>query len=182
VFQRGSFSNEATGRMAAIFFCYCLSMLMFSAIRLLTYYLFALHQMQIFLRISLLYYGATVALDLLYVALLHLGPKGIPLALFTSLCVTCLVIYVQDLANIRRIFDRAVMILIGKDLVAAVVAAGVIWALKIWICAPEKGLLLFLFLCVTCGAGCFAFGAVLTAWKSVSVAQLLEIWQKRQSE
>ena len=182
VFQRGSFSPEATGRMAGIFFCYCLSMMLFSAVRLLTYYLFAHHQMRAFLRISLLYYGTTVALDLLYVEVLHLGPKGIPLALLTSLTVTCFMIYAQDLANTRRIFDRAVKILIGKDVAAALVAAGVIWALKGWIHAPEKGLPLFLFLCATCGAGCLAFGAMLAAWRAISVAQLLEIWQKPQSE
>ncbi|MGH9375213.1 MAG: murein biosynthesis integral membrane protein MurJ [Terriglobia bacterium] len=181
IFQRGSFSAGAADRMAAIFFLYCLSLLMFSAIRLLTYYLFAYHQMRVFLRISLLYYGATVALDLLYVAVFRLGPKGIPLALLTSLTATCIVIYAQDLANIRSIFDRALKILIGKDAVAALVSAGVIWALKSWIQAPERGLPLFFFLCVICGAGCILFGVVLAAWRAIPLEALWEFWRNPQN-
>lgn len=182
VFQRGRFSTEATSRMAEIFFFYCLSLLMFSAIRLLTYYLFAHHQMRIFLRISLLYYGTTAALDLLYVAVLRLGPKGIPLALLTSLAATCIVIYAQDLAGIRRIFNRAIKILIGKDMVAALAAGVAIGALKVWIHAPEKGLPLVLFLCAACSAGSLIFGVTLAIWKAISFAQLLELWQKPQSD
>ncbi|MGH9355990.1 MAG: murein biosynthesis integral membrane protein MurJ [Terriglobia bacterium] len=182
VFQRGSFSPGATDRMAVIFFFYCLSLLSFSAVRLMTYYLFAHHEMQAFLRISLLYYGGTAALDLVYVMVLHLGAKGIPLALLTSLTATCIVIYVQDLASVRRVFEKAINILIGKAAVAALVAAGVIWMLRGWIQAPPRGLPLLLFLCAVCGAGCLAFAVVLAAWRAISFAQFMQLWQKPQSE
>ncbi len=181
VFERGSFSAQATSRMGEIFFLYCLSLLGYSFTRLLNYFLFARHEMSIFLRLSLLYYGLTAALDLTYVGIFRLGPKGIPLALLTSVSVTSAVIYSRDVAGVRGVFDRQFKILAGKCTVAAVLAAAAMWSLKTWIPAPNYGVSLFYFLCFVCGVGCAVFAAVLAAWRAIPAAELIEIWQKPES-
>lgn len=182
VFQRGQFSPAATRLMALIFFCYCLSLLLFSAVRLLNYYLFARHEMRSFLRLSGLYYSLTVALDILYVAVLHLGAKGIPLAFFTSLIVTGLAAWAENLAGIRSICDRALGKLVIKDVVAAVMAGAAMWRLSLWLRTPREGPALLLFLFVNCGIGCAVFTAVMAAWRAIPVSQAVEIWRRPENE
>ncbi|MGH9772812.1 MAG: hypothetical protein ACRD4Q_14125, partial [Candidatus Acidiferrales bacterium] len=156
-----------------------LSLLFWSAIRLLAYYLFARHEMRIFLRLWALYYGLTVALDLLYVVGFHLGGKGIPLALLTSLIVTCVVAYAQNLADVREVCDRALGILAGKDLAAGVLAGVVMWRLGLWIGPVHGSLHLALFLCETCGAGFIVFFAIMTAWRVIPFSRLKEVWSNQ---
>lgn len=102
VFQRGRFSPAATSAMALIFFCYALSLLPWSVIRLVVYHLFARREMRGFMKLWTMYYGLTAALDLIYVFGLHLGPKGIPLALFTSVVVSCIVAFAENLGGLRE--------------------------------------------------------------------------------
>jgi putative peptidoglycan lipid II flippase len=178
VFQRGNFSSAATGRMAFIFFCYSLSLLPFSGLRLLNFYLFARHEMKAFLGLSALYTGAVAGLDLLYVMVLHWGAKGIPLALLTSLGIIGLTVYSKDLAGIRRFFNRELGVLAGKDLIASLLAAIVIWRLSGWIHAPQSSRGLLLFLCVVCGIGCAVFLAVMIGWRAISASQILKILER----
>lgn len=178
LFQRGHFSHEATATMALIFFCYCLSLLFWSAIRLLVYYLFARHEMRSFLGLCGLYYGLTVALDLLYVFGLHLGPKGIPLALLTSAIVACVVAYAQNLAGIREVCDHTLRVLAGKDLAAGLFAAIVMWRLSLWLHPAHGSVHLAFFLCEVCVAGFLVFLGVMAAWKAVPLSRLMEIWSE----
>lgn len=176
-FERGRFSAEATDRMALIFFCYCLSLLFWSALRLLIYYLFARHQMRGFLKLCALYYGVTAALDVAYVAGFHLGGKGIPLALLTSLIVTWAASYAWNIGGIREILDRAVQRLLAKDLAAAVIAGVVMWRLGVWL-GPVRGaphLALFLF--EACVAGIIVFLAVMAALRAVPLSRMLGGWK-----
>lgn len=182
VFQRGRFSPESTRRMALVFFCYCLSLLFFSVIRLLTYYLFARHEMRNFLRLCGFYYGLTAALDVLYVMVFHLGAKGIPLALFTSMGVACLAAYRENLAGIRQIFDRDLCVLAGKDMLAALLAALVMWRLSVWFRTPHGGFHLLIFLCGVCGSGCAVFFGAMVAWKAIAFSQVKEIWTRAERQ
>ncbi|MGH9772857.1 MAG: lipid II flippase MurJ, partial [Candidatus Acidiferrales bacterium] len=179
LFQHGRFSPQATGMMALIFFCYSLSLLPWSGVRLLAYYLFARHEMRSFLRICGLYYGLTAALDLFYVFALHFGPKGIPLALLTSLIVTCVVAYAQNLADIREVCDHALGILAGKDLAAGVLAAIVMWRFGLWLGPVHGDTHLTIFLCETCGAGFIVFFATMAAWRVIPFSRLKEVWSNQ---
>lgn len=173
VFERGRFSPEAANTMALIFFCYALSLLPWAFIRLLVYHLFSRREVRAFLRLVALYYGLIVALDLLYVFGLGFGAKGIPLALLTSLLVTCVAAYAQNLADVREVCNRGLKVLAGKNLAAGVLAAVVMWRLGLWI-GPARGSLdLVLFLCETCVPGVIVFLLVMSAWKAVRVPRIL---------
>lgn len=172
VFERGRFSPEAANTMALLFFCYALSLLPWSFIRLLVYHLFSRHEMRAFLRLVALYYGLTVALDLIYVFGLHLGPKGIPLALLTSAIVTCIVAYAQNLADLRQVCNRSLKVLAGKNLAAAVIAALLMWRLGVWLGPAHGSVRLALFLCETCVPGIVAFLLVMSLWEAMRVSRL----------
>ena len=75
VFERGNFTPAATGLMSRVFFCYCLSLLPLTFIRVLTFYLFARGESGSFLRLSILLYSLNLAFDLLYVGVLRWGAK-----------------------------------------------------------------------------------------------------------
>lgn len=170
-FQHGQFSPQATRRMALVFFCYCLSLIFFAAVRLLSYYLFARHEMRAFLRLSGIYYGLTVALDLLYVAGFHMGAKGIPLALLSSLIVTCLVAFAENLADMRAVLDRALGVLAMKDLAAAALAGIAVFALRKYLHMPRSESNLLLFVCVECGIACAIFLAAMDRWRIVPLSE-----------
>lgn len=173
VFERGRFSPEAAHTMALIFFCYALSLLPWSFIRLLVYHLFSRHEMREFLRLVALYYSLTVVLDLIYVFGLHFGPKGIPLALLTSAIVTCSAAYARNLADLREVFNRGLKVLAGKNLAAGVLAAVVMWRLGLWLGPAHGSPHLALFLAGTCGPGIVVFLLVMSAWKAVRVSRVL---------
>lgn len=178
IFQRGNFSADATRRMALIFFCYSLSLLLFSGLRLLNFYLFARHEMKGFLGLSALYTGLTAGLYVLYVVGFHMGGKGIPLALLTCVGLTGLVAYARNLAEIRKVFDRNFGVLLAKDLLASALAGLVMWRLGVWLLAARSGLELLLLLCIVCVIGCGIFLAVMAAWRAIPAAEILKVIQR----
>lgn len=172
LFQRGSFSAEATSRMAVIFFCYILCLLPLSGLRLLNFYLFARHEMKGFLGLAGLYTGLACGFYALFVPVFHLGAKGVPLGLLAALIVTGAAAYGWNTAGIQRVFDRSLAALAAKSLAALVSAVVVIW----WISrlAPALNGIreLVVFLCIACGIGSLIFFAVALALKAVSISEL----------
>ncbi len=177
VFQRGNFSPEATSLMSMVFFYYILSLLLYAAIRILTFYLFARQEMGLFIRLAGMLYGLNVAFDLLYVGALRMGPKGIPLGLLTSSIVTLGLALQRNLAGFRTVLDRSLGIFAAKNLLGSGLAALAIWALRAWVELPQTGLENFVYLCKLCGAGALVFIATLAASRAVRVSQLATIWQ-----
>ena len=172
VFERGNFTPEATALMSTVFFYYSLSLLLFSFIRLLTFYLFARNEAGVFLRLCLLLYGTNVAFDLLYVGALRIGAIGIPLGLVTSLALTCGLAFHRNLAELKLAFDRSVAVFALKSLLGAGLAAGAVWGLRRWMAPPSTGLGNFAFLCAVCGAGSLIFFATLAATRAIPLSQL----------
>ncbi|HEV2417280.1 MAG TPA: lipid II flippase MurJ, partial [Terriglobia bacterium] len=178
LFQRGNFSAEATARMALIFFCYCLCLLPLSGLRLLNFYLFARHAMTSFLSLAALYTALACGLYVLFVLVLHLGAKGIPLGLLAALILTGAAAYGWDVAGIQIIFDHALAVLAGKDLAALVISGIVMWRIRLLVRAPHGVPELVVFLCVVCGIGCMIFFAIALALKAVSLSQMRQVFER----
>jgi putative peptidoglycan lipid II flippase len=172
VFQRGNFTADATAGMASVFFCYSLSLLLYSALRILSFQLFARQEGALYFRISILQFALTVAFDLLYVGVLRWGAKGIPLALVTSLILTFGWAYRKDLCDLRLALDRAFRWFFAKNALGAALAAVAVAGLRLILPQPASGLGNFLYLVVTCGAGSAAFFVALVASKAISLADL----------
>src|SRR5438094_877223 len=153
IFQHGNFTPAATALMSTVFFYYSLSLVLFAAVRILVFYLFARQQAGAFLRLSLLMYGLNITFDLVYVAVLRLGARGIPLGLFTSLILTCALAFARDLAGlVRRTFDRSLAVFAVKTLTGCALAALAVLGLRAWMRSPETSLQALLYLCELCGA------------------------------
>lgn len=178
LFQRGSFSAEATSRMAVIFFCYILCLLPLSGLRLLNFYLFARHEMKGFLSLATLYTGLACGLYALFVLAFHLGAKGIPLGLLTALILTGAAAYGWNLAGVRNIFDRALAALAGKNLAALALSALAMWWMGRLAPTPRGVAELVLFLCIVCGIGSLIFLAVALALKAVSISELRQAFRR----
>ncbi|MGH6628497.1 MAG: lipid II flippase MurJ, partial [Burkholderiales bacterium] len=171
VFERGNFTPEATHLMAMIFFYYALSLLLFSFVRVLTFYLFARNEVGVFFRFALVLYGLNVAFDLFYVGLLRQGAVGIPLGLLTALVLTVLMTFHRNIAEIKQSLDRTFAAFSLKNLVGAALAVGIIWALRLWLKTPTTGSQNFLYLSVLCGAGLLVFAATLLALGAFPMAR-----------
>jgi len=178
IFERGSFTPEATSLMAVVFFYYSLSLLLYSFVRVLTFHLFARHEAQVFFRLCVLQYGLTVAFDLLYVGALRMGAKGIPLGLLTSLIVTCGLALQRNLVDLQQILDRALGMFTIKNALGSVLAASAIYGLRPWIELPPTGLGNFLYLCVLCGAGGLVFYGTLAASRAVPLSEIAGLWRR----
>ena len=174
-FERGNFTPEATHLMAMIFFYYALSLLLFSFVRVLTFYLFARNEGGVFFRFTLLLYGLNVAFDLFFVGPLRLGAKGIPLGLLASLIVACGAGFSRNVANLRNIVDRPLEIFAVKNLLGALLAALTVWGLSSWLKPPTTGMGNFLFLCIVCGVGSVAYCAMLAITRAVPISQILAV-------
>jgi putative peptidoglycan lipid II flippase len=172
VFERGRFTADSTDLMTLVFFCYSLSLLPFSFVRILTSCLFARNESRIFFRLALALYGLNVAFDLLYVGALHLGARGIPLGLLTSLLLTAALVYRRNLADLKNLFDRTLGVFTLKNLLGAALAALAVWGLDLWLGRPATGTGNFLFLCGVCGAGSVVFFATLAATCAVPLTHL----------
>lgn len=177
IFERGNFTPEATVLMSTVFFYYSLSLLLYSYLRALTFYLFARQETGVFLRLSMLQYGLTVAFDLLYVGVLQMGAKGIPLGLLTSLMVTTGWALQRNLADLRRAHDRSLGVFTAKNLLGAALAALAVWGMRAWVEAPTSGLENFLYLCKLCGVGSLVFFGTLAASRAVPLERLAAMWQ-----
>lgn len=176
VFERGNFTPEATHLMAMIFFYYALSLLLFSFVRVLTFYLFARNEGGVFFRFALVLYGLNVAFDLLFVGALSMGARGMPLGLLVSLIVACGLAFHRNLANLRSLLDRAVGIFTLKNLLGCALATCAVWGLKLWLESPVTALENFIYLCVVCGIGSLVFFGTLAALDAVPVLRLSGQW------
>jgi putative peptidoglycan lipid II flippase len=172
VFERGRFTAQATDLLTLVFFWYTVSLLLYSFVRVFTFYLFARNESGTFFRLALVLYGLNVAFDLLYVGALRMGARGIPLGLLTSLLLTVGLIYRRNLGELKDFFDRALGIFTLKILLGAGLAALTVWGLDHWLQTPATGAGNFIFLCAVCGAGGIVFVATLAATRAVPIAHL----------
>src|SRR5439155_21937908 len=136
---------------------YGLCLVLFAGLRTLAFYVFARQEGAQFVRVSLLQYGLTVALDLLYVGILQMGPKGIPLGFVTSLVLTCALVYRRNVGDLRYVLDRSLGVFSLKALAASAFAAISIAVLRITVSTPNTGVGDFIYLCALCGAGSLIF-------------------------
>ena len=118
-FQRGNFTPEATRLMAMVLFYYSLSLLPYAFIRILSFHMFARHEAGVYLRLALFLYGLNVGFDLLYVAVFHLGAKGIPLGLLSSALATVGLAYHRNLCELREVLDRSLALFSSKVFLGA---------------------------------------------------------------
>jgi len=180
VFERGNFTPEATVLMSVVFFYYSLSLGFFAIFRVLTFYLFARHETGWFIRLSLLHYGLAVALDLLYVGALRLGPRGIPLALLSSLAITAGLAFKRNLAGLKEVLDRSVGIFALKDLLGSILAAFAVCLLRFWVTPSATKSGNFLYICELCGAGSVVFFGMLAATRALPISDWLRAWRSPQ--
>jgi putative peptidoglycan lipid II flippase len=178
VFERGNFTHEATALMALIFFYYSLALLPFSLIRILTFHLFARQEGGTFLRLAILLYSLTVGFDLVYVAVLRMGARGIPLGLLTGTVITCALAITRNLANLRETLDRALAWFAAKNLAGALLATLTVWGMRGWVRPPLTGAQNFLYLCVLCGAGSLVYVAALALSRAFLVSRLADLWPR----
>ncbi len=160
-FQRGNFTPEATRLMAMVLFYYSISLLPYAFIRILSFHMFARHEAGIYLRLALFLYGLNVGFDLLYVAVFHLGAKGIPLGLLSSALAVVGLAFRRNLCDLQKVLDRSLALFSSKVLLGALLSAVVIWVMRREIPGPASGLGDFTYLCLLCGAGSLAFFAAL---------------------
>jgi putative peptidoglycan lipid II flippase len=173
VFERGNFTPESTALLAMVFFYYSLSLLPFSFIRVLTFYLFARHEGGVFFRFATFLFGLTLVFDLVYVGGLGLGAKGIPLGLLTASTAAVVLAYRRNLAGLKFVFARSLGWFTVKNLLAALVAALVILGLRSYLHAPQTRIANLLFACILCGAGSLVFFATLAATRAVPVSEIV---------
>jgi peptidoglycan biosynthesis protein MviN/MurJ (putative lipid II flippase) len=151
-------------------------LLLFSFVRVLTFYLFARNEARVFFRLCLLLYGINVAFDLLYVGAFRLGAIGMPLGLLTSLILTCGLALCRNIAELRLAFDRTLGMFTFKSLLSSGLAAVAVWGLSTWMGSPATGFGNFVYLCVVCGAGSVIFFGTLAALGAVPVLRLSGQW------
>lgn len=175
VFQRGSFTAVSTQLMAQVLFFYCLSLVLLSVVRLLTFYMFARRESALFMRLTLGYYCVTILFDLFYTGILGMGPKGIPAALLTSLGLTCTVAYIRNVGGLKDAVDRQLIRFAVKDAAAMVAAGALIGLLQHHLPEPGQVKATFLYLTLLCGLGGITFAAVMAVTRAIPLAQLAEL-------
>jgi putative peptidoglycan lipid II flippase len=176
VFERGSFTRDATVLMSTVFFYYSLSLLPYSLIRLLTYYLFARNEPQAFLRLSAFAYALTVALDLVFVGLLNLGARGIPLGMLAGFTITSILIIRRNLGEIGSVLDRTLGRFAACNLASGLLTAATVWGLRSWLRPPANAAGDFVFLSLICAAGSAVFLVSLALFTGKSLRELKELW------
>jgi putative peptidoglycan lipid II flippase len=176
VFERGSFTRDATVLMATVFFYYTLSLLPFSFIRLLTFYLFARNEPRVFLKLSVFAYILTVGFDLIFVGLLGMGAKGIPLGMLAGFSITSILIVRRNAGQIRNILDRTLGSFAVRNLASGALAAATAWSLGGWLKPPLNASGDFIYLCAVCGAGSVVYLVSLAILAGMSIHHLEEMW------
>jgi putative peptidoglycan lipid II flippase len=177
IFEHGLFNTAAASRMGHIFFYYALSLPLYSAVRLVIFYLFARGESRNFLKLSGFHYTLTVAFDLLFVGVFHAGAKGIPLGLLASLVVTCAMMYWYDFASLRDIVNRSFVVFVAKVTAACIITALLAEFLRRIVSAGGSAFGLFWSLTLICGASSLVFIAVLMLAKALSVSQIASLWK-----
>ncbi|HUU14452.1 MAG TPA: lipid II flippase MurJ [Terriglobia bacterium] len=178
VFERGNFTPEATALMSEVFFYYSLSLVVYSLMRVLTFYLFARNESAVFFRLAVFQYGLNIGFDLLYVGVLRMGAIGIPLGLLSSLIVACGLAVQRDLADLRAVLDRSLGIFTLKNVLGSALAALTVWGLGIWFQSPASGFGNFLYLSALCGAGSLAYVAALKVSRAKGFSLFAAIWKR----
>ncbi len=176
VFERGRFTPEATVLMAMVFTYYSFSLFPYSFFRLLTFYLFARNQPGVFLRLSVLTYSLTVAFDLIYVGILRMGAKGIPMGMLTGFFLASVLAIQRNVAGLRAVLDRSLIIFVGKNLLGGLLAALVVWVLRQWVRTPISTAQTFAYLCELCGVGSLIYFATVVGFKALPIRRLADIW------
>jgi len=175
IFQRGNFTPQATALMTMVFFYYSLSLLPFSFVRLLTFALFARHELGSYLRLSAFQYALTVGFDLFYVGVLRLGAKAIPLGLLTALVLTSALAIQRNLSDLRQTLDRTLGHFAARALLAGLLTSVAAWDLRLWLQPPVTGLQDFIYLCEVCGVGSAMYLAALAALRALPFATYSEL-------
>ncbi len=176
VFERGSFTRDATILMAQVFFYYTLSVLPFSFIRLMTFYLFAKNEPRIFLKFSVFAYVLTVGFDLIFVGLLGLGPKGIPLGMLAGFTITSVLVVQRNAGEIRSVLDRTLGKFAGFNIASGLLAAATVWGLAGLLRPPVNASGDFVFLCIVCTAGSIVYLVSLAVFTGMSIQNLKLMW------
>jgi putative peptidoglycan lipid II flippase len=175
VFERGNFTPAATGLMSRVFFCYCLSLLPLSFIRLLTFYLFARGESGAFLRLSILLYSLNLAFDLFYVGVLRWGANGIPLGLLMASALVAALSIQRNLGDLRQALGWPDVQLALKNFMGAISAALAMWGLRLWLLPPHSGLQNFTYICELCGTGSVVYFAALAALRVPPLAREMKV-------
>jgi putative peptidoglycan lipid II flippase len=177
VFERGNFTPAAAALMSEVFFYYGLTLLLYSCLRILTFYLFARQEPTIWLRLSALQFGLMVAFDLLYVVVLRMGAKGIPLGLLTALALILALAYQRNMARLRQALDHTMGLFAAKDFAGCALAALAVAALRLVVRAPLTGLANFIYLCELCGAGSLLYLAAMVVLRAIPLPRFAAVWQ-----
>lgn len=177
MFERGNFTAAATQFLAMVLYYYTLCLPLFSCIRLLTFYLFARQETSWLIRLYIFHYSLVIGFDLVYVAGLRAGAKGIPLGLLTSLLVTLGLAFRRDLGGLRGILDLPLRAFAAKVLLGSLLAGLAIWVLRAWLKPPISGFDNFLYLCELCGVGSFLFFGVLAASRALNLERAWNVLQ-----
>ena len=178
VFERGSFTRDATVLMAMVFFYYTLSLLPYSFIRLLTFYLFARNEPQVYLKLSIFAYSLTVGFDLIFVGLLGMGAKGIPLGMLAGFSITSILLVQRNAGEIRNILDRTLGSFAARNLASGLLAAATAWGLGGWMKPATNASGDFVYLCAVCGAGSVVYLVSLAIFTGMSLKRLEEMWPR----
>jgi putative peptidoglycan lipid II flippase len=173
VFERGNFTTESTHLLATVFFYYSLALLPFAFTRVLTFCLFARLESGTYLRFAIFLYGLTIMFDLIYVAGLGWGARGIPLGLLTACLITSALAYQRNIAGLKIVFDRSLGWFVLKNIMGGSLAVLAILGLRLYIPYPHSAAANLLYLCELCGAGTLAFFTVLAATRAVPLAEIV---------
>ncbi len=179
VFQRGQFDSGATGIMTIIFFYYSLSLLPFAFIRLLCFNLFARREPGVYLRLSLLHYSLILIFDLLFVGVLRVGAKGIPLGFLTGSLIAAGLAIRRNLGDLYATMDRVLGRFALKNFAAALFSALGIAGLQHTLPRPDSATQDFIFLCLTCGLGSVVYLAALAALRGLPMSQFAMLWPRK---
>jgi hypothetical protein len=84
----------------------------------------------------------------------------------------------RNLGDLDASLDRVLGRFALKNLVAALLAALSVGALRFWWPRPDTASLDFTFLCITCGLGTVVYLATLAALRALPLAQLALLWSR----
>lgn len=173
VFERGNFTTSSTSLLATVFFYYSLALLPYAFTRIFTFCLFARLESGTYLRFAIFLYGLTIMFDLIYVAGLGWGAKGLPMGLLTACAIASVLAYQRNIADLKIVLDRSLGQFVLKNILAGALATLLILGLRVYVPYPQTSGANFLYLCEICGAGTLTFFAVLAVSRAVPVTKIV---------